>query len=649
MCGICGVVSEDVSSDERKLAVRRMCAAMIHRGPDDVGIRDFGTACIGMRRLSIIDTSSQGHQPMSNEDGSAWVVLNGEIYNFQALRDEFLGRGHVFRSNSDTESILHLYEEKGASCCESLRGMFGFALWDDREKSLLLVRDRLGIKPLYYAEVKGGWAFASELRALISAGLVKIDLDFTALDQYISFGCVPPPRTMVKGIRVLLPGHRAHFGRGRISIEKWWDFPEQGSNPCGDGEVLAGMREVLEESIRLHLISDVPIGAFLSGGIDSTAVVGLMSRAMESPVRTFSIGFDDAPDGFDEREYARETARAFGTEHTEVVVGGATIREEISQVIRHIDQPSFDGVNSFLISRAAKAGGLTVALSGLGGDEVFGGYDSFRMIPRWGKAARLWGVVPGSIRGALVKAFQGRGRDGIGALSERARKVGRLRWVDSPLGLYALARLALWPEEKAGFYSPDLQSTLGGTGREDAMDLLRGMAVPSGGMWRMVSLLEMQSYMGWRLLRDTDAMSMAHSLEVRVPLIDHKVVEFVCGLRSGWEKIWGHPKRLLTESLSDILPAEIVHRKKQGFSFPMEKWMKGELREVVEDAFSLESIRRRGFMTENGLRNLYDGFLRGEVGYPVIWQMVVLELWMRDTLDGACSAGLPVRSEIASA
>ena len=181
------------------------------------------------------------------------------------------------------------------------------------------------------------------------------------------------------------------------------------------------------------------------------------------------------------------------------------------------------------------------------------------------------------------------------------------------------------------------------------MDLLRGMAVPSGGMWRMVSLLEMQSYMGWRLLRDTDAMSMAHSLEVRVPLIDHKVVEFVCGLRSGWEKIWGHPKRLLTESLSDILPAEIVHRKKQGFSFPMEKWMKGELREVVEDALSLESIRRRGFMTENGLRNLYDGFLRGEVGYPVIWQMVVLELWMRDTLDGACSAGLPVRSEIASA
>lgn len=646
MCGICGVVSADISPDERRQVVGRMCAALVHRGPDDVGIRDFGTACIGMRRLSIIDTSPKGHQPMPNEDRSAWLVLNGEIYNFQALRDELLGRGHVFRSHSDAEPILHLYEEKGASCCESLRGMFGFALWNDRENSLLLVRDRLGIKPLYYAEIKGGWAFASEVRAIISAGLVKTDLDFTAFDQYISFGCVPPPRTMVKGIRALLPGHRAKIEKGRLTIEKWWDFPEPGSNPLGDEEILAGIRETLEESIRLHRISDVPIGAFLSGGIDSTAVVGLMSRERKAPVRTFSIGFDDAPDGFDERKYARATSRAFWTEHTEVVVGGATIREEIPRVIRHMDQPSFDGVNSFLISRAAKAGGLTVALSGLGGDEVFGGYDSFRMIPRWGKMACLWGGVPGPIRGALVKAFQGRGRDGIGAASERARKVGRLRWVDSPLGLYALARLVLWPEEKAGLYSPDLQSLLDRPDREDAMDLLHGMVAPGDGMWRMVSLLEMQCYMGWRLLRDTDVMSMAHSLEVRVPFIDHKVVELVCGLRSGWENAWGHPKRLLTESLSDILPAEVVHRNKQGFSFPMEKWMKGELREVVEDALSYESIRRRGFFSAEGMKNLYAGFLRGKVGYPVIWQMVVLELWMREVLDGVHFSGLPIWNEM---
>ena len=264
-----------------------MCAAMVHRGPDDVGLRDFGPAegcCIGMRRLSIIDRSPQGHQPMANEGDSKWVVLNGEIYNFQSLRSELEGKGHLFRSRTDTEVIPHLYEEVGAACCERLRGMFGLAVWDDDRRELLLARDRLGIKPLYYAAVPGGWAFASEVNALLASGLIDAELDPLALDHYLALGYTVPPRTLIKGVFALPPGHRARITReGRLTVERWWDFPEAGSLALGEEEIIPRLRALLEESVRLHRISDVPVGAFLSGGIDSTAVVGLMSRLLTSP------------------------------------------------------------------------------------------------------------------------------------------------------------------------------------------------------------------------------------------------------------------------------------------------------------------------------------------------------------------------------
>ncbi len=644
MCGICGVVSEGFSPAERREAVERMCAAMVHRGPDDAGIHESGPACIGMRRLSIIDVSAQGRQPMANEDESLWVVLNGEIYNFQALRAGLEGRGHAFRSRTDTEVILHLYEEAGAACCDRLRGMFGFALWDERRGELLLARDRLGIKPLYYAEVPGGWAFASELGALAASGLAAAEIDAAALDHYLSFGYVPPPRSILGAVRVLPPGHRARVRPEGFSIERWWDFPGPGERPCPEAEIPERLRGVLEESIRLHRISDVPLGVFLSGGMDSTAVAGLMARLVDEPVRTFSVGFEDAPEGFDETDYARETARSIGAEHTEVVTSGAALREELPRMIRHLDQPSYDGVNSYLVSKAAREGGVTVALSGLGGDEVFGGYGTFDLIPRWGRAARVWGRVPRVLRRALGRALGAGGANGAPPTSERGRKAGRMPWVDSPEGLYALARLTLWPSEAAALYSADSRARLEEASASssssfpsapsgDALALLRSLSPAGARPWEMVSRLEMQTYMGWRLLRDTDAMSMAHSLEVRVPLIDHEVVEFVCGLPAGWEKRWGHPKRLLAAALPDILPERIVSRPKQGFAFPLEKWMKGPLREVVEDALSPASVKRRGLFSAEGVENLYAGFLRGECEYPVIWQLVVLELWLRETMD----------------
>ncbi|MFH1609127.1 MAG: asparagine synthase (glutamine-hydrolyzing), partial [Candidatus Bipolaricaulota bacterium] len=616
MCGICGIFSAEISPKLRREAVERMCGAMVHRGPDDVGVREFGGACIGMRRLSIIDRSAQGHQPMPNEDESVWVVLNGEIYNFQSLRAELAERGHRFRSRADTEVILHLYEEHGEGCGNFLRGMFAFAVWDEPRRRLLLVRDRLGIKPVYYAEVPGGWVFASEIIALLASDLVGRDVDWDVLDQYLSFGYVPSPRTLLEGVHALSPGCRAAMGEDGLKVERWWRFPEAGSLPCPPGEVLPALRGVLEESIRLHQISDVPVGAFLSGGIDSTAVVGLMTQAMDRPVRTFSVGFDDAPEGYDEREYASEVARAFGADHTEVVVSGRTVRDSLPRIVRHIDQPSFDGINTFLISEAAKSGGVTVSLSGLGGDEVFGGYDTFHVIPKWEKASRLWGRMPPFLRRGVVRALRGIGGSGSLLSEERLGKLDRLRWVDSPIGLYGLARFTLWPDEKVALYGGGLLGHLHGhPNGEDPLGLLGGLVHSGASGWRLVSLLEMQTYMGWRLLRDTDAMSMAHSLEIRVPLIDHEVVEFVCGIPSGWERRWGHPKQLLVEALSDIIPPEVAFRRKQGFSFPMQKWMRQELRDIVEETLSPESVRRRGFFSPEGVQALYRRFKEGNCEY----------------------------------
>jgi asparagine synthase (glutamine-hydrolysing) len=638
MCGISGIFSVELSPGERKGAVGRMCAAMVHRGPDDLGIMDFGPACIGMRRLSIIDCSPQGRQPMSNEDRSKWVVLNGEIYNFQALRSELQARGHRFRSRADTEVIPHLYEEFGTSCCERLRGMFGFAVWDADRQELLLARDRLGIKPLYYVEVPGGWAFASEVGALLASGLVEAELDPVALDLYLAFGFTQPPRTLIKGVSALPPGHRASVRGDGLAVERWWQFPRAGSVAVTENEIVPRVRELLEDSVRLHRISDVPIGAFLSGGVDSTAVVGLMSRVLEEPVRTFSVGFETAPKGFDERDYAGEAARAFGADHAEVVVRGSDVVRELPRLIEHLDQPSFDGVNTYLVSQAAKRGGLTVALSGLGGDEVFGGYRTFGVVPRWAEAARRWGALPPALRRAVVGTLAR-----VPFTGEQSRhKVRRLQWVDSPEALYALARFTLWPEEQASLYSGDLRAQLrAANGRKDAAGILRSLVPGGEPPWRMVSLLELQTYMGWRLLRDTDAMSMAHSLEVRVPFVDHEVVEFVCGLPAGWERRWGHPKRLLTAALADLIPARIGTRRKQGFAFPMAQWMANELREIVADSLSPASTRRRGLFTPAEVARLYAGFEQGFYDYSVIWQLVILELWMRTVLDARRVEPLP--------
>jgi asparagine synthase (glutamine-hydrolysing) len=583
-----------------------------------------------MRRLSIIDLSANGEQPMSNEDGTIWIVYNGEIYNFQELRQWLVTCGHTFRSHTDTEVVIHLYEELGAECIHKLRGMFAFAIYDLPRRELFLARDRLGIKPLYYAGSPDEFfIFGSELKALLASSLLRPEVDLEALDQYLTFGSVPAPKTLLKGIQALPPGHAIRIKNNNTTVYRYWDLPPEGSTQCPDDEVIPNIRRLLDESIRLHQISDAPLGAFLSGGIDSTVVVGAMSQALDVPVNTFSIGFRDAPSRFQELNYARLAAAKFNTTHTEVLISGRDVLDELDRAIWYLDQPSYDGINSYFVSRAAHQGGLKVALSGLGGDEIFGGYGTYDFIPRWGAASQVWGQVPFALRSLVGRA--------IGVISNarptggRRHKLERLRYVDSPVTLYALTRVLLWSAERTRLYADGAQRN--SNGKVDK--LLAEYIEPGGSLWHMVTQLETRAYMGHRLLRDTDAMSMAHSLEVRVPLIDHELVEFVVGLPERWHRNNGQPKRLLTEAMADILPQEIVSRPKHGFEFPMDHWMRNELRPIIEETFSSASVKRRGLFDPVRLQELYQSFIQGRQDYPTIWQFVVLELWLRKYLDGA--------------
>jgi len=632
MCGICGIINSNLPEIENFKIVKRMCDSMVHRGPDDWGYKSFGPHCLGMRRLSIIDISEKGHQPMPNEDETIWVVCNGEIYNFQDKKAWLISKGHQFRSNTDIEIMVHLFEEFGIDCLKHLRGMYCFALYDSRNNQFYLARDRLGIKPVYYIQYNGMFLFSSELRSLVSSRIFYPEIDFRSLDLYLSFGYVPQPNTLLKGVNALMPAHVLSIRETEKSIWQYWTFPDCGSSNISVKDIVPMTRQLLEDTVSSHQISDVPLGAFLSGGIDSTAIVGLMSSLTNEPIKTFSVGFSDVSSQFNELDTARKTAQQFGTEHREVIISERDVAYQIDDIIRHMDHPSFDGINSYFVSKAAKSGGVTVAVSGLGGDEIFGGYGSFNVIPASIRAISLWKAVPVSLRDLIVKIIGSFKIPWIGATAKR--KINNLPDIHSPIGLYCLARLLLWPKEKKSMYSKDMLRALNSTpGHEVVEELLMQYVNCNSNPWYMVSLLEMNSYMTWRLLRDTDVMSMAHSLEVRVPFVDHKLIEFICSLPEGWEKKWGYPKKLLVESLSDIIPDHVVNRAKHGFEFPMSQWMKNELRDIVEDALSKETIKSRGLFEVDKIRELCNGFYNDLIPYPVIWQFVVLELWMRSMLD----------------
>jgi len=578
MCGISGTFGIADAS-----IIGAMNDAVRHRGPDDQGIFCDASRLIalGHRRLSILDLTLAGHQPMAYANDRYRIVYNGEIYNYRELREKLVAVGHHFSSDSDTEVLLTAYAEWGTECVTRLRGMFAFAIYDREAATrggtaLFLARDRLGIKPLYYSEQPGRFVFSSELKGMLASGLISRKADRQSICHYLSLGSVPQPRTILADVRMLMPGHWIKIGTDRkLEIGRYWDIAENSrvTFPDLDGlnafDAATQLRVLLDEATRLHLVADVPVGAFLSGGIDSTAVVGLMSKISGKPIRTFSIGYEATDGAADERQWAEFAARRFESIHSHVVITDAMVANQFDKIIHALDQPSLDGTNSFLVSKIASSS-VKVALSGLGGDELFAGYPHFKQFAdaeKWDKRLRRIGFING---GRLLARFPQRLLPNRQILKvQRSHRLESLRNLAGN-NLEAIASPALLDNAKhealRAIYSPWLKPEL------DAI--------------AETTYAEVGGYLVNTLLRDVDAMSMAHSLEVRPLLLDHVVAEFAFALPSRLKLSRFENKPTLVNALRDILPPEIVARKKMGFELPLGQWLCGGLLEKALAAFS---------------------------------------------------------------
>lgn len=642
MCGIAGIVRFAVQhghqSGEGEAAakftnsLRRMVGKLQHRGPDDEGVatceHSHGGVFLGHTRLSILDLSAAGHQPMADGSTGNQLTFNGEIYNHKELRRMLPNDCGAWESQSDTETLLRAYAIWGQECLEKLRGMFAFGVWDHGRQRLLLARDRLGIKPLYYFIGEGFLAFASEVRALLASGLVRRQIDEVALWEYLAYQSIPAPRTLIRGVRALPPGSWLSVDSyGNITQGQYWNSLEnvaQDAPHATEREAQARVRELLHEAVESHLLSDVPVGAFLSGGIDSSAIAALIKEVGQSPL-TFSVVF--AEDSYSEAQHARLVARHINAEHTEIVLSESDLLDQLPAALGAMDQPTGDGVNTYVVSHAVRSAGLKVALSGLGGDEFFAGYPSFKRIQKLSPYLNVWSRAPKSLRALTARVVKAVAGDTLAA----AKVASILESDGSVASVYPLLRQVLTHGQRRYLLSDAWLSRVGGTS-DPYPKLLSDsfMLSPEADSFSMVSYAESRTYMHDVLLRDTDQMSMSHALEVRVPLLDHKLVEYLMGLPRRYKMSNGTPKRLLVESLGNILPSEIVHRPKQGFTLPFSPWMKGALRNFCEERLSPERISGRGIMRPERVQKLWANFLSGQanVSWSRLWVLVVLEEWL---------------------
>ena len=620
MCGIAGVVGRP----DRE-AVGRMIDAMARRGPDDSGIYADADVAFGHRRLSVIDLSPSGHQPMTRADGRLVLTSNGEIYNFRDLRASLETRGQRFVSRSDTEVILALYESEGIDGLARLRGMFAFALLDRRAATprVVLARDHFGIKPLLYAETAGRLVFASDLPGLLASGLLTESLDPIALVQYLMQGHVAQPRTLVRGARMLPPGHLMTLVPGeRPSIRRFWGLDADRSARLTAGlrfeEQAARIRALLEAAAAAQMVSDVPLGAFLSGGVDSTTLVALMSRAAGRPIHTYSGGFAGAGAALDESEDAERSARALGAVHTAVTITGAELAAALPGIAADLGQPTVDGVNMHLVSRAARRG-VTVALSGLGGDELFAGYPTFAGLAGIDRPARR------------LRAFLGRLRRTLPPGASPVARHWRTLQRRAPFAAtYLTSRMIRTPEaawRMAGRPAID---------PEELFEHLHVDAQPPPGNVQRVARLETALYMGSQLLRDADAASMAHSLEVRVPLLDVDLAEFAYGLpddaQVGAPRPGERPggKRVFVRAVDDLIPEWTWKKPKRGFTLPFGEWMRGPVAPLLEDLFAARALDRQGLVDASLARDEWERFRRdGRGSWTGAWSVLMLSLWAR--------------------
>lgn len=647
MCGICGVAFASRKT-EAESHVRAMAAAMRLRGPDDEGFlagdsRAPGLA-LGMRRLSIIDLEG-GHQPIWNESHDVAAILNGEIYNYREVRKTLEHSGHKFATQSDTEVLVHAWEEWAEECLAELRGMFGLAIVDLRKHYtsgplLFLARDPLGIKPLYYTQTTEAFAFASEVRGLLAAGIASKRISQDAVTSYLLFGSVGEPVTMLEGVFSLPPGHRMLLyvpDRRRMPRpHPWWDPKRSPAardvrKPRELGAAAKQLRPLLEDAVRAHLIADVPVGLFLSSGLDSGAIASLAAR--EHPgIRSFTLAFPGT--SFDESELTRAVAKECGTQHTEIPLEGQIMLSRMDEALSALDMPTMDGVNTFFVSWGARQAGLKVALSGLGGDELFAGYQTLPDSLRLARLARAARLMPNFLRHAtapLLSSLLSASRSDDAA----AKAVSAWR---NPAGLphpYYFARLLFPPDRLPLITDPRFRpSTISADGAtleptwlgwlQRAADEARHMGPVGGTAW-----LEMRNYMASTLLRDTDSVSMANSLEVRVPLLDTPLVEFICALPDTARRHAGMQKALLVTALDGTLPRAILEQKKRTFTLPWEEWLRGPLRTRVEASFAEVAPSLAAYWKAEGVRQVWTAFLEGKTTWSRPWSLFVLNEWSR--------------------
>ena len=647
MCGICGIWGAGTSQPAR---VHNMIGAMRHRGPDDCGAYQDGRTALGMSRLKIIDVTQSGHQPMFNRDHTVTIVYNGEMFNFHEERRLLEEKGHVFSSSSDTEVVLRLYEEYGDDFLLRMRGMFALAIYDKRrgpgKERLLLARDHLGIKPLLYAQVGGHLIFASELKALLASGLIGSAVDPDALRVLLTFGSIYQPRTMLRDVRMLLPGHRMIVEGTDTRIERYWSLgidrhAELRSLPYPDQ--VRSMSDALRESVRLHMVSDVPLGAFLSGGVDSSILVALMAREAGSRIKTFSVGFDAEGAHIDESTEARATANFLGTDHTHVLVRAGDVRDRLPEIAAALDQPSVDGVNSYFVSAAARRG-VTVAISGTGGDELFAGYPWFRnmMAEQGGRGASRMDAAAAAF--ARLPVF-----DRLPAGRVR-RRVWGARTRAGFLSRYSLQYSIFGTEVAEEMLSAGLARDAH-AGRAAHYDLLSTDELRDGSAIERVTALCVRGYTTNQLLRDIDAVSMSHSLEVRVPYLDTVLVDMALSLPDSTKlNLDSSPardhdtyrsngaKRILVDVGRPLLPPDFDLQPKRGFAMPFDSWLRGPLKEVLFDTLSSGRVARRGWFDSANVERLKTRFLAGEESWARPWLLLMTELWAEHVLDGSVTA-----------
>jgi len=627
MCGICGKLNFAHDASVSPALIKAMADTIAHRGPDDVGYHVSGQVGLGFRRLSIIDLSS-GHQPISNEDGTVWIIFNGEIYNYQELRAFLLARGHRFSTKTDTEVIIHLYEEVGPQCLEKLRGMFAFAIWDENTKSLFLARDRVGIKPLYYSLTDTSLVFGSEIKAILADPSVLREIDSEIVDRFLTFLYLPGEETLLKGVRKLAPGSYLLAKDGRAEIRQYWDlhFSKPAVKPDLE-ETESALRDLLADTVKLHMIADVPVGVLLSGGVDSTGVLSFAAGMTDKATSSYTVGFSDAGVA-DERPFASLAAAKYGSRHHDMTISAADFANFLPRYVWHMEEPVCEppAIAMYFVSKLAREF-VTVLLSGEGGDEAFAGYSNYRNIVWLERFKRL------------VSPFQGLASDVVGAVSSALHmpRIGKYApMIRAHFPDYYYSRTSN-PFRYSGnglgtLYSGDF---LGAVNRERATEPVRKLLVNVKGESTLDQMLyiDTKTWLPDDLLIKADKMTMANSLELRVPLLDHRVLEFAAGLPSDFKLRGFTTKYLLKRTLANRVPAEILNRKKAGFPVPYERWLREDCSETMRSVLLDPKTLERGYFEKAAIEKLLAA--NSETGsYPKeVFSLVTLELWHRAFLN----------------